>query len=113
MSWVVESGLTLAQVFNVMVKLCGSTNESELIAPGVGVECFHFDEGVANFNSFLEYLGESLADEDDVLIANFNVGMAKGLDPTGGHFSLISGFDPKTNEVSIADVHPQKYGAHW
>jgi Phytochelatin synthase len=112
-SWVVHEGLTLAQVFDVMVKLCGSTNSSEILAPGIAVECFHFDSATANFTSFVDYLKASLSDEDDVLIANFSTRVCRDFQGGGGHFSLISGFDATTNTVSIADVHPKKYGAHW
>lgn len=111
--WVIEQGLTLSQVFDLMVKLSSSTNSSELLAPGVMVTCFHFDEAVADYDSFLSYLDASLNDEDDVLIANFNTKIARSMEHGGGHFSLISGYCKKTKTVSIADVHPMKYGAHW
>ena len=111
--WVVEQGLTLAQVFNILVKLCGSTNEDELLVQGASVECFHFDEAAVDFNSFHEYLRLSLTKTNNVLIANFNTKIAKDMECGGGHFSVISGYDEKTKLVSIADVHPKKYGAHW
>jgi len=111
--WVVQNGLTLAQVFDVMVKICGSTNEDELLAPGVSVECFHFDEGIAELDSFHEYLKLSLSQTDGVLIANFNTKIVHNMEQGGGHFSIVSGYDEETKMVSIADVHPLKYTAHW
>lgn len=112
-NWVVGNGLTLAQVFDILVKMCGSTNEDELLLQGVNVKCFHFDEGLVDVESLHEYLKQSVPNPDSVLIANFNTQIARNSDHGGGHFSVISGYDEKKRMVSIADVHPQKYGAHW
>lgn len=112
-SWVVEAGLTLAQVYNLLTKLCGSQRPSECLAPGLVVECYHFDEEFADFDKFVQFLRESIGDEDDVLIGNFSTKIARDMAHGGGHFSLISGYSQRTGLVSIADVHPQKYGANW
>ena len=107
--WVIDGGLTLAQVFNILVKISGSTYEGErLVQDKVTVECFHFDEEVANLSDFSDFLECSLAKKDNVLVVNFNTKIARGLEKGGGHFSVISGYDEATRMVSIADVHPKK-----
>jgi len=112
-SWVVEQGLTLAQVYHVLTKLCGSSNPSESLASGLNTECYHFDEGVAEFSNFVAFLTESISDSENILIANFNTKIAKDVSNGGGHFSCIAGFKPSTQMVTIADVHPLKYGEKW
>ena len=112
-NWVVSQGLTLAEVFTIVDKLCNSTNSMERLAEGISAECFHFDEGAVDFLSFVEYLVASIDDENDILITNFSTKIARSSNLGGGHFAVISGFDKQTKMVSIADVHPLKYGAHY
>jgi len=112
-SWVVENGLTLAQVYNIFSKLCGSQDPSEALAPGLKVECYHMDDAFADFKCFTRFLKESLGGREEVIIANFSTRIARGMEKGGGHFSLIAGYKESTGRITIADVHPQKYGAEW
>ena len=113
-NWVVENGLTICQVFNVLVKLSSSTFENEQLVPDVVVECYHFDEAMASLEAFREFLKLSTDKKDNVLIVNFNTKIARNADGNGGgHFSVVSGYDDTAKMVSIADVHPKKYNAHW
>lgn len=113
-NWVVENGLTICQVFNILVKLSSSTFENEQLVSDVFVECYHFDEAVASLEAFREFLKLSTDKKDNVLIVNFNTGIARNMDSGGGgHFSVVSGYDDTSKMVSIADVHPKKYNAHW
>jgi Phytochelatin synthase len=112
--WVVEQGLTLAQLFSVITKLSGSSNPAQVLAPGITAECYHFDSCNADFNDFVSFLEQTLDGSDDaVIIANFSTKVARDYPDGGGHFSLIAGYDPGTDQVTIADVHPAKYGAEW
>lgn len=104
----------LHSVFNVLVKLSSSTFENEQLVPDVVVECYHFDEAMASLEAFREFLKLSTDKKDNVLIVNFNTQIARNTDGGGGgHFSVVSGYDDTAKMVSIADVHPKKYNAHW
>jgi len=112
-SWVVENGLTLAQVYNIFSKLCGSQDPSEALAPGFKVECYHMDDTFADFKCFTRFLKESLGGRKEVIIVNFSTRIARDMEQGGGHFSLIAGYKESVGRITIADVHPQKYGAQW
>ena len=51
---------------------------------------------------------------NDILVANFAVGLAHGNHKLkGGHFALIAKCNKKTKLVHMMDVHPEKYGKIW
>jgi len=112
-SWVVSQGLTLAQVYIVLEKICGSPVKTGILAPGMTVECFHLDEGVADLNSMKEFVKDNIRNDDTVIIGNFTTKIACGAEGGGGHFAVLSGYDEESDMISVADVHPKKYGAHW
>ena len=68
------------------------------------------------FRLLLDAIDESnrLGGDNDILVANFQVGVAHGK-PTmpGGHFAIIAKCNPSTGLVHMMDVHPEKYGKLW
>lgn len=51
---------------------------------------------------------------NDILVANFGVGLARNIpNNNGGHFALIAKFNPSSGLIHMVDVHPKKYGKLW
>lgn len=111
-SFVVNDGISLAELFDVA---CTYIHKQGL-RDTVQVQAYFMDEARTSPELLLEAIEESnrLGGDDDILVANFQVGMAHGkATMPGGHFAIIAKCNPSTGLVHMVDVHPEKYGKMW
>ena len=111
-AYVVNTGLTLGEMYDVA---CAYVHQRGL-KDEIEVQCHYLDEELVSEQSLLDAICESDAEGgvNDILVANFGVGLAHGIDNNdGGHFALIAKCNPRTGIVHMVDVHPEKYGKLW
>ena len=111
-SYVVNDGMTIGELYDVA--------SSHIYADGlrdeIGVELYYFDEEIVSNNDLFKAIAESnnVGGDSDILVANFNVGIAHANpELKGGHFALIAKCNKSTGLVHMMDVHPEKYGKIW
>ncbi len=104
----VGDGMTLAEIHDASSRYVVRKNLP------VFVECYHFDSFSVAPNNFKKAC-ESEADAgiDDIVILNFHSGIAHGKKRGGGHFSVLCGPKPNSDDIIMADVHGIKYGEYW
>ncbi|WP_170356957.1 flavoprotein [Ruegeria arenilitoris] len=111
-SFVVNDGISLGELFDVACTYIHSQGLRDLVQ----VQAYFMDEATTSVPLLLEAIDESnrLGGDNDILVANFQVGVAHGK-PTmpGGHFAVIAKCNPSTGLVHMMDVHPEKYGKLW
>lgn len=111
-SFVVNDGISLGELFDVACTFIHTQGLRDLVQ----VQAYFMDEATTSVPLLLEAIDESnrLGGDNDILVANFQVGMAHGK-PTmpGGHFAVIAKCNPSTGLVHMMDVHPEKYGKLW
>lgn len=111
-SYVVNDGISLGELFDVACAYIHSQGLRELVQ----VQAYFMDEATTSVEHLLNAIDESnrLGGDNDILVANFQVGVAHGK-PTmpGGHFAIIAKCNPSTGLVHMMDVHPEKYGKLW
>ena len=111
-SFVVNDGISLGELFDVACTYI----HSQGLRDKVQVQAYFMDEATTSVPLLLEAIDESnrLGGDNDILVANFQVGVAHGK-PTmpGGHFAVIAKCNPSTGLVHMMDVHPEKYGKLW
>jgi len=105
--YVTNDGMTIAETWEAAVRYVEAQNLPVI------VECYHFDSDVVTLEAFEKDLIVSLQDRSDILVANFSVKIAHSWNVGGGHYSLIADYNPETKELTIAEVHPKKYGRDW
>ncbi|MBH68408.1 MAG: hypothetical protein CMM58_08650 [Rhodospirillaceae bacterium] len=111
-SYVVNEGMTVGELYDVA--------SSHIFVKGLrdtlGVELYYFDRDIVTKDDLTKAIIESdvTGGDNDILVANFGVGIAHG-DPKlkGGHFALIAKYNKSTGIVHMMDVHPEKYGKIW
>jgi len=111
-SFVVNDGISLGELFDVACTYI----HSQGLRDRVQVQAYFMDEDTTNVQLLLDAIDESnqLGGENDILVANFQVGVAHGKDNMpGGHFAVIAKCNPSTGLVHMMDVHPEKYGKLW
>ena len=111
-SYVVNEGMTIGELYDV----ASSHIFAEGLRDEVGVELYYFDRDVINNEDLFKAITESnqIGGRNDILVANFAVGLAHGNQKLkGGHFALIAKCNKKTKLVHMMDVHPEKYGKIW
>ena len=111
-SYVVNEGMTIGELYDV----ASSHIFAEGLRDEIGVELYYFDHDVINKQDLLNAITESdaVGGCNDILVANFGVGLAHGNPKLkGGHFALIAKCNKKTGLVHMMDVHPEKYGKIW
>lgn len=111
-SFVVNDGISLAELFDVA---CTYIHKLGL-RDTVQVQAYFMDEATTTPEKLLEAIEESnrLGGDNDILVANFQVGMAHGkATMPGGHFAIIAKCNPSTGLIHMMDVHPEKYGKLW
>ena len=111
-SYVVNEGMTIGELYDV----ASSHIFAEGLRDEVGVELYYFDRDVINNKDLFKAITESnqIGGRNDILVANFAVGLAHGNQKLkGGHFALIAKCNKKTKLVHMMDVHPEKYGKIW
>eukprot|EP01006_Ploeotia_vitrea_P007388 TRINITY_DN16901_c0_g1_i1.p1 TRINITY_DN16901_c0_g1~~TRINITY_DN16901_c0_g1_i1.p1 ORF type:complete len:485 (+),score=35.79 TRINITY_DN16901_c0_g1_i1:46-1455(+) len=107
-AYVVNDGMTLGETFDVATRY--AKNKKLPVSLG----CYHMDGNLAVFDDWWKSVVRSVnEDQDDVLVFNFGVKIAHGRTKGGGHFSLVAAVNEQRQEITMADVHPMKYGAFW
>ncbi|MGV6802571.1 MAG: flavoprotein [Ruegeria sp.] len=111
-SFVVNDGISLGELFDVACTYIDAQGLRDVVQ----VQAYFMDEATTSVPLLLEAIDESnrLGGDNDILVANFQVGVAHGK-PTmpGGHFAVIAKCNPSTGLVHMMDVHPEKYGKLW
>ena len=111
-SYVVNSGISLGELFDIA---CTYIHNSGL-RNDVQVQTYFMDPDTTSERHLLNAIMESghVGGDNDILVANFQVGIAHGI-PTmpGGHFAIIAKCNPSTGLLHMMDVHPEKYGKMW
>lgn len=111
-SFVVNDGISLGELFDVACTYI----HSQGLRDRVQVQAYFMDEDTTNVQLLLDAIDESnrLGGDNDILVANFQVGVAHGkANMPGGHFAVIAKCNPSTGLVHMMDVHPEKYGKLW
>jgi hypothetical protein len=105
---VLDDGMTLAETYDTASQFLRSSG----LLLTVKMVCF--DTPGMTFETFLQELERASRDPNDIHILNFSVSIAHGVPNIGGgHFSLLGDYDPKTQELVIADTNPKKYTRYW
>ena len=111
-SYVVNDGISLAELFDVACTYIHKLGLRDVVQ----VQTYFMDEAITSPQLLADAIDESnrLGGDNDILVANFQVGVAHGK-PTmpGGHFAIIAKCNPSTGLVHMMDVHPEKYGKLW
>lgn len=111
-NFVVNDGISLAELFDVACTFIHRQGLRETVQ----VQAYFMDAATTSPQKLLEAIDESnrLGGDNDILVANFQVGMAhaKAMTP-GGHFAIIAKCNPSTGLIHMIDVHPEKYGKLW
>lgn len=111
-SFVVNDGISLGELYDVACTFI----HTQGLRDKVQVQAYFMDEATTSVELLLKAIDESnrLGGDNDILVANFQVGVAHGK-PTmpGGHFAIIAKCNPSTGLVHMMDVHPEKYGKLW
>ncbi|MBO9447983.1 flavoprotein [Ruegeria sp. R14_0] len=111
-SFVVNDGISLGELYDVACTFIHSQGLRDVIQ----VQAYFMDEATTSADLLSEAIDESnrLGGDNDILVANFQVGVAHGKDNMpGGHFAIIAKCNPSTGLVHMMDVHPEKYGKLW
>ncbi|WP_109311317.1 flavoprotein [Ruegeria sp. AU67] len=111
-SFVVNDGISLGELFDVACTFIHTQDLRDVIQ----VQAYFMDEATTSVDLLLEAIDESnrLGGKNDILVANFQVGVAHGKENMpGGHFAIIAKCNPSTGLVHMMDVHPEKYGKLW
>ncbi len=111
-SFVVNDGISLGELYDVACTFI----QSQGLRDRVQVQAYFMDEATTSVELLLEAIDESnrLGGDNDILVANFQVGVAHGKpNMPGGHFAIIAKCNPSTGLVHMMDVHPEKYGKLW
>ncbi|BAY65163.1 hypothetical protein NIES22_52660 [Calothrix brevissima NIES-22] len=105
---VLDDGMTLAETYDS----CKIYIERKGLPLSIRME--HFDKPSMTLEAFIKEVETAVCDETDVHILNFNTRIAhENPSLEGGHFSLLADYDPKTQEVTIADTNPKRYTRFW
>ncbi len=105
---VLDDGMTLAETYDT----CRTYLEKKEIPLSIRIE--HFDKPSMTLEAFIREVEAAVCDENDVHILNFNTRIAhENPSLEGGHFSLLADYDPKTQEITIADTNPKRYTRFW
>lgn len=111
-SFVVNDGISLGELYDVACTFI----HTQGLRDKVQVQAYFMDEATTSVEILLKAIDESnrLGGDNDILVANFQVGVAHGK-PTmpGGHFAIIAKCNPSTGLVHMMDAHPEKYGKLW
>ena len=111
-SFVVSDGISLAELFDVACTFIYKLGLREMVQ----VHTYFMDTATTSPEQLLAAIEESnrLGGDNDILVANFQVGMAHGKEKMpGGHFAIIAKCNPSTGLIHMMDVHPEKYGKLW
>ncbi|WP_298851182.1 flavoprotein [uncultured Ruegeria sp.] len=111
-SFVVNDGISLGELFDVACTYIHSQGLRERVQ----VQAYFMDGDTTDVPLLLEAIDESnqLGGDNDILVANFQVGVAHGKENMpGGHFAVIAKCNASTGLVHMMDVHPEKYGKLW
>nr|WP_302479289.1 flavoprotein [Ruegeria arenilitoris] len=111
-SFVVNDGISLGELYDVACTFI----QTQGLREKVQVQAYFMDEATTSVELLLEAIDESnrLGGNNDILVANFQVGVAHGKENMpGGHFAIIAKCNPSTGLVHMMDVHPEKYGKLW
>lgn len=110
--YVVNTGISLGELFDIACTYIHTIG----LRDTVQVQAYFMDRAVTSAALLRDAIMESarVGGADDILVANFQVGLAHG-DPTmpGGHFAVIAKCNPSTGLLHMMDVHPEKYGKMW
>jgi 3-polyprenyl-4-hydroxybenzoate decarboxylase/gamma-glutamylcyclotransferase (GGCT)/AIG2-like uncharacterized protein YtfP len=110
--YVVNTGISLGELFDIACTYIHNIG----LRDTVQVQAYFMDEGVTSAAMLQDAVMESarVGGPNDILIANFQVGLAHGIpERPGGHFAIIAKCNPSTGLVHMLDVHPEKYGKMW
>lgn len=111
-SFVVNDGISLGELFDIACTYIYSQG----LRDRMQVQAYFMDEDRTDVQKLLDAIDESnrFGGDNDILVANFQVGVAHGKDNMpGGHFAIIAKCNPSTGLVHMMDVHPEKYGKLW
>lgn len=110
--YVVNTGISLGELFDIACTYIHTIG----LRDTVQVQAYFMDKGATSAAMLLDAIMESvrLGGADDILVANFQVGLAHGNPQMpGGHFAIIAKCNPGTGLLHMVDVHPEKYGKMW
>ena len=110
-SYVVNTGIALGELFDIACNYIDTVG----LRDRVKVTPFFMDPETTSAETLMEAILESerVAGKDDIIVANFQVGIAHGRPMPGGHFAVIAKCNPSTGLLHMMDVHPEKYGKLW
>lgn len=110
-SYVVNTGIAMGELFDIACNYIHTVG----LRDRVKVTPFFMDPETTSAETLMEAILESerVAGKDDIIVANFQVGIAHGRPMPGGHFAVIAKCNPSTGLLHMMDVHPEKYGKLW
>jgi len=110
-SYVVHSGIALGELYDIACNYIQKVGLRDLVR----ATPYFMDPDATDAAMLLDAIMESerVCGSNDILVANFQVGIAHGNDLPGGHFAVIAKCNPSTGLLHMMDVHPEKYGKMW
>jgi len=93
-SYVVSDGISLGELYDVACTYIHSQGLRELVQ----VQAYFMDQATTSVELLLDAVEESnhVGGDNDILVANFQVGLAHGKPMPGGHFAIIAKCNPST-----------------
>lgn len=110
-SYVIDTGIALGELYDIACNYIQKVGLREQVR----VTPYFMDPEATSAKMLLDGIMESerVGGTNDILVANFQVGLAHGNDLPGGHFAVIAKCNPSTGLLHMMDVHPEKYGKMW
>lgn len=110
-SYVVNTGIALGELYDIACTYIHNVGQRDTVQ----VQVYYMDSDTTSPEILRDAIMEStrVGGDNDIIVANFQVGLAHGRDWPGGHFAIIAKCNPSTGLLHMIDVHPEKYGKMW
>jgi hypothetical protein len=105
---VLDDGMTLSETYDACARYI------EVVDLPLVVKVEHFDKPAMTLDAFIKEVEAGVEAENNIHILNFNTRIAhENPNLEGGHFALLADYDPKTQELTVADTNPKRYNRYW